>query len=252
VSEPARPAAVLTPVCVRTAHALGACTGRAAAARMRPPRRARADSVQAILRFQRLTREAMYRRIARALKQAGSQESPTDFLVFFCLGNREAGPQVRSAGQLPRHLKPPCRSCGTRPRIRSFLLSSRSRPSHIAQLAQKPISPLADLAWPANRSRHEQQHVATGAAGGREGRRGGSGRQPARRAQRRAPPRDDLRALEVHGRGRRGRDHRCAPTHTVTASSLYGVYMCTSIRARRYRKKAKQCRFRGARLLLVS
>jgi hypothetical protein len=52
-----------------------------------------ADSVQAILRFQRLTREAMYRRIAGALQAAGSSEKPTDYLVFFCLGNRESGPK---------------------------------------------------------------------------------------------------------------------------------------------------------------
>ncbi|KAH7287656.1 hypothetical protein KP509_32G068000 [Ceratopteris richardii] len=49
-------------------------------------------SVQEILRWQKLTMEMMYRRIARAIKDCGleGQAKPTDYLNFFCLGNREA------------------------------------------------------------------------------------------------------------------------------------------------------------------
>lgn len=50
------------------------------------------SSVQDILRWQRLTMEMMYQRIARALKEQGldGHAKPTDYLNFFCLGNREA------------------------------------------------------------------------------------------------------------------------------------------------------------------
>lgn len=48
------------------------------------------DAVQAILYWQRKTMEMMYATIARALKENGkSKEHPQDYLVFFCLGNRE-------------------------------------------------------------------------------------------------------------------------------------------------------------------
>lgn len=44
---------------------------------------------QELLRWQRLTMEAMYTRIAAALKRHGSHEHPTDYLNFYCLGTRE-------------------------------------------------------------------------------------------------------------------------------------------------------------------
>ncbi|MCO5557357.1 hypothetical protein L7F22_010920 [Adiantum nelumboides] len=49
------------------------------------------SSVQDILLWQRLTMEMMYKRIARALKVRGMDgcAKPTDYLNFFCLGNRE-------------------------------------------------------------------------------------------------------------------------------------------------------------------
>ena len=58
----------------------------------------RADSNQQILRFSRLTREAMYRSIHEELKAHSSDARVTDYLVFFCLGNRDAGPQVPPEG----------------------------------------------------------------------------------------------------------------------------------------------------------
>eukprot|EP00250_Pteridium_aquilinum_P021451 c25128_g1_i1 orf=1-1095(-) len=50
------------------------------------------SSVQDILHWQSLTMEMMYKRIARALREHGldDQAKPTDYLNFFCLGNREA------------------------------------------------------------------------------------------------------------------------------------------------------------------
>ena len=50
------------------------------------------EAVQNILYWQRLTMEMMYKRIANALEKMGvlGQESPTDYLNFFCLGNRES------------------------------------------------------------------------------------------------------------------------------------------------------------------
>mgnify|MGYP000509392329 CR=1 FL=1 len=50
------------------------------------------EAVQNILYWQRLTMEMMYKRIANALEKKGvlGQESPTDYLNFFCLGNRES------------------------------------------------------------------------------------------------------------------------------------------------------------------
>eukprot|EP00590_Aulacoseira_subarctica_P012367 CAMPEP_0172422072 /NCGR_PEP_ID=MMETSP1064-20121228/8264_1 /TAXON_ID=202472 /ORGANISM="Aulacoseira subarctica , Strain CCAP 1002/5" /LENGTH=906 /DNA_ID=CAMNT_0013162769 /DNA_START=125 /DNA_END=2845 /DNA_ORIENTATION=- len=47
-------------------------------------------SVQAILHWQKLTMESMYKRIAAALKRSGRKnESPKDFLNFYALANRE-------------------------------------------------------------------------------------------------------------------------------------------------------------------
>uniref|UniRef100_A0A452ZS82 phospholipase D n=1 Tax=Aegilops tauschii subsp. strangulata TaxID=200361 RepID=A0A452ZS82_AEGTS len=47
-------------------------------------------SVQAILDWQRRTMEMMYKDVALAIQAKGIQASPTDYLTFFCLGNREA------------------------------------------------------------------------------------------------------------------------------------------------------------------
>eukprot|EP01012_Entosiphon_sulcatum_P017982 TRINITY_DN2272_c0_g1_i2.p1 TRINITY_DN2272_c0_g1~~TRINITY_DN2272_c0_g1_i2.p1 ORF type:complete len:1003 (+),score=261.19 TRINITY_DN2272_c0_g1_i2:254-3262(+) len=47
--------------------------------------------VQAILYWQFKTIEFMYHRIATALKDTGSSALPTDYLNFYCLGNREPG-----------------------------------------------------------------------------------------------------------------------------------------------------------------
>lgn len=59
------------------------------------------ETVQDILYWQRLTMEMMYNRIATALKRKGTSGSaqPTDYLNFFCLGNREA--------RFPGEYKPP-------------------------------------------------------------------------------------------------------------------------------------------------
>ncbi|XP_028799098.1 phospholipase D alpha 1-like [Neltuma alba] len=46
-------------------------------------------SVQAILDWQRRTMEMMYTDIAEAIEQVESKADPTDYLNFFCLGNRE-------------------------------------------------------------------------------------------------------------------------------------------------------------------
>lgn len=56
-------------------------------------------SVQAILNFQLLTMKMMYSRIAAAIQDAGliGKVAPTDYLQFYCLGNREAPYQVRGA-----------------------------------------------------------------------------------------------------------------------------------------------------------
>ncbi|KAF3339126.1 phospholipase D alpha 1-like protein [Carex littledalei] len=49
-------------------------------------------SVQAILRWTRLTMEMMYEIVAKAIEEAGlkGKAHPSDYLNFFCLGNREA------------------------------------------------------------------------------------------------------------------------------------------------------------------
>ncbi|KAF4391985.1 hypothetical protein F8388_004314 [Cannabis sativa] len=46
-------------------------------------------SVQAILHWQKMTMEMMYKDIAKALKSKGLDANPKDYLSFFCLGNRE-------------------------------------------------------------------------------------------------------------------------------------------------------------------
>ncbi|KAI4380658.1 hypothetical protein MLD38_006825 [Melastoma candidum] len=47
------------------------------------------DSVQTILHWQTKTMEMMYKDIARAIWAKGIDAEPTDYLAFFCLGNRE-------------------------------------------------------------------------------------------------------------------------------------------------------------------
>uniref|UniRef100_J3LPF0 Phospholipase D n=1 Tax=Oryza brachyantha TaxID=4533 RepID=J3LPF0_ORYBR len=47
------------------------------------------DSVQAILDWQRRTMEMMYNDVAVAIQAKGIRADPTDYLNFFCLGNRE-------------------------------------------------------------------------------------------------------------------------------------------------------------------
>ncbi|XP_054788395.1 phospholipase D alpha 1-like [Prosopis cineraria] len=46
-------------------------------------------SVQAILDWQRRTMEMMYIDIVEAIEEVGSKADPTEYLTFFCLGNRE-------------------------------------------------------------------------------------------------------------------------------------------------------------------
>lgn len=48
------------------------------------------QSVQAILHWQNQTMEMMYKDVARAIRDKGLDADPTDYLTFFCLGNREA------------------------------------------------------------------------------------------------------------------------------------------------------------------
>ena len=67
------------------------------------------DAAQCILDWQRRTMEMMYKRITIALRAAGRAESATDYLCFFCLGNRETklpdeGPQP-SVSDLSSHHK---------------------------------------------------------------------------------------------------------------------------------------------------
>ncbi|KAI5061954.1 hypothetical protein GOP47_0022493 [Adiantum capillus-veneris] len=57
------------------------------------------NTVQPILDWQRRTMEMMYKQVALALRSAGkTNEKPTDYLCFFCLGNRET--------KLPDELQP--------------------------------------------------------------------------------------------------------------------------------------------------
>lgn len=46
--------------------------------------------MQEILRFQAHTIRMMYGLIGDALRAKGSSEHPLNYLMFFCLGNREA------------------------------------------------------------------------------------------------------------------------------------------------------------------
>jgi len=59
------------------------------------------DSIQEILAWQRHTQEFMFTRIASAIKKAGLTKDPTDYLNFFCLGNREPLPEGTSLPNVP-------------------------------------------------------------------------------------------------------------------------------------------------------
>jgi len=58
-------------------------------------------SVQEILAFQYYTKQAMYKRIAEALEEAGSDAHPTDYLTFFCLTKRESPDDVPEDLDMP-------------------------------------------------------------------------------------------------------------------------------------------------------
>ncbi|CAM6048424.1 unnamed protein product [Sphagnum compactum] len=58
-------------------------------------------SVQAILDWQRRTMEMMYKEIANALNaQQIEDQSPKDYLTFFCLGNRETKTEASPGREL--------------------------------------------------------------------------------------------------------------------------------------------------------
>ncbi|KAK3865391.1 hypothetical protein Pcinc_028995 [Petrolisthes cinctipes] len=52
------------------------------------------SAVQEILHWQHRTMEMMYRKIAKAIRKAGLDAHPADYLGFFCLGKREGGGDV--------------------------------------------------------------------------------------------------------------------------------------------------------------
>eukprot|EP00250_Pteridium_aquilinum_P016714 c23251_g1_i1 orf=289-2688(+) len=66
------------------------------------------NTVQPILDWQRRTMEMMYKQVALALRSAGkTAERPTDYLCFFCLGNRETRlPDELQPRQTPENLSP--------------------------------------------------------------------------------------------------------------------------------------------------
>jgi phospholipase D1/2 len=58
-------------------------------------------SVQAILHYQTTTIRAMYKRIGDTLREVGVMDRfPTDYLQFYCLGNREAEGMVRAVKKI--------------------------------------------------------------------------------------------------------------------------------------------------------
>uniref|UniRef100_A0A0E0KEK6 Phospholipase D n=1 Tax=Oryza punctata TaxID=4537 RepID=A0A0E0KEK6_ORYPU len=64
------------------------------------------DSVQAILDWQRRTMEMMYRDVAVAIQAKGIRADPTDYLNFFCLGNRERAVPGGDKYKPPEHPDP--------------------------------------------------------------------------------------------------------------------------------------------------
>ncbi|XWS19088.1 hypothetical protein CRYUN_Cryun32bG0101200 [Craigia yunnanensis] len=59
-------------------------------------------SVQAILDWQKRTMDMMYRDVIQALRAKGVEEDPRNYLIFFCLGNRE----VKKSGEYEHSEKP--------------------------------------------------------------------------------------------------------------------------------------------------
>ncbi|KAB2618628.1 phospholipase D alpha 1-like [Pyrus ussuriensis x Pyrus communis] len=57
------------------------------------------QTAQAMLHWQRMTMDMMYRDIVQTLKVKGIEANPKDYLAFFCLGNHEK--------KLPREYEPP-------------------------------------------------------------------------------------------------------------------------------------------------
>ncbi|XP_063866961.1 uncharacterized protein LOC135104027 [Scylla paramamosain] len=53
--------------------------------------------IKTLLHYQFLTIQMMYKRIGEALREAGSDLHPTDYLVFLCLGKKESQERVREA-----------------------------------------------------------------------------------------------------------------------------------------------------------
>lgn len=60
--------------------------------------------IKAIMHYQFLTMQMMYKKIGEALREVGSDLHPTDYLLFLCLGKKESQKKVREAlgGQQPR------------------------------------------------------------------------------------------------------------------------------------------------------
>uniref|UniRef100_A0A0E0JXB1 phospholipase D n=1 Tax=Oryza punctata TaxID=4537 RepID=A0A0E0JXB1_ORYPU len=64
------------------------------------------DSVQAILDWQRRTMEMMYRDVVVTIQAKGIRADPTDYLNFFCLGNRERSVPGDDKYKPPKHPDP--------------------------------------------------------------------------------------------------------------------------------------------------
>ncbi|KAG0711561.1 Phospholipase D beta 2 [Chionoecetes opilio] len=62
------------------------------------------SSIKAILHYQFLTIQMMYKRIGEALREAGSDRHPSDYLLVLCLGKKESRARVHRAlgGSEPR------------------------------------------------------------------------------------------------------------------------------------------------------
>ena len=58
-------------------------------------------TTQEILYWQRLTMEAMYTMIGAALEDNNAPGHPTDYLMFFCLGKREAEADIPDCLETP-------------------------------------------------------------------------------------------------------------------------------------------------------
>ncbi|KAK8753385.1 hypothetical protein OTU49_004195, partial [Cherax quadricarinatus] len=56
------------------------------------------SSIKTILHYQYLTIQMMYKRIAAALKEVGSERHPCDYVLFLCLGKKESQRHVMQSG----------------------------------------------------------------------------------------------------------------------------------------------------------